>query len=304
MMFYLRHALARKAVQQELARLGSRRMELTGIPGLRVRFLVDFHPLDGRFQGEAGVSYLVTVGWRSILFDLGYNHRRAVLSPLRHNLHALGLETTRYDGVFISHNHLDHVGGMGSQRSRTPDLDQLPQEGLDDAPIWTPIPMRHPRHVCTDIDRPTELFPGVASTGPIPAHLYFLGMLREQALMVSLAGRGLVLVVGCGHPGIVEMVRLASRITGQRVIAVVGGLHLIATRGRSRTQKYIAANQPPWSVPGIRGVRRIIEQLRELGVEQLAPSAHDSCDAALAIMQDVFGDGYVEVRAGDEVCFQ
>lgn len=163
--------------------------------------------------------------------------------------------------------------------------------------------MRHPQHVCTDIALPTELFPGVASTGPMPAHLYYLGMIHEQALLVSLADRGVVLISGCGHPGIVEMVRLAGRITGQRVFAVVGGLHLIATRGRSRTQKYLAANQPPWSIPGVGGVRRIVEQLRDLGVERLAPSAHDSCDAALSIMQDVFGDGYVEVRAGDEVCF-
>jgi 7,8-dihydropterin-6-yl-methyl-4-(beta-D-ribofuranosyl)aminobenzene 5'-phosphate synthase len=59
---------------------------------------------------------------------------------------------------------------------------------------------------------------------------------------VSLAGKGIVLISGCGHPGIVSMARHASLITNEPVFAAVGGLHLVVTHGRDWTQKLVAAS--------------------------------------------------------------
>ena len=265
---------------------------------VEVRFLVDQFPVRSGLRGEPGVSYLVKTDRQTVLFDLGFNRQKDEMSPLQANLRALGLERDKLDGIFISHNHLDHVGGFAHQRRRAPAVDQLARETVGNAPVWTPTPMFLPGGPTTTVTGPMELLPGLASTGPLTAHLYFLGVIHEQALLAPMAGKGLVLVTGCGHPGIVEMVRFARGVTGMTVFAVVGGLHLVCTKGRTKLQKHLGASHPPWAFPREKDVRRIAGELKTLGVRQVAPSAHDTCDAALRILREEFGDGYVEVKVG------
>jgi 7,8-dihydropterin-6-yl-methyl-4-(beta-D-ribofuranosyl)aminobenzene 5'-phosphate synthase len=299
MLFWLRHRRARAAIEAELRSRGARHVELSGsVPSLTIRFLVDYYPASARFHGEAGVSYLLEGGGHAVLFDLGWNARRERPSPLAANLAALGVDPPPTEGIFLSHNHLDHVGGAREQRRRVPDTGQLPAE-LIAGTLWSPVALEATALPCRVLEDPEEILPGWLSTGALPAHLYFLGLLREQALLVDVAGRGLTLVSGCGHPGIVEMVRLARALTGRPVTDVVGGLHLVVSHGRTAAQKVIAASQPPWALLDEEGARRIGEGLRREGVLSIAPSAHDSCDRALEILRAIFAEGYHEVRAGE-----
>ena len=189
-MFFIRHHLAIRKNREALEQLGSRSVAFSRqVSSVRVRFLIDLFPAEPRFRGEAGVSYLVSVDDRNVLFDLGYNPKGRFQTPLRENLLALGLEEAPLDGIFISHNRLDHVGGMSHQRSRSPDLEQLPPEMSRGAAIWTPPGMNHLNRECMEIRKPVELIPGLASTGAMPAHLYFLGTILEQGLINSLNSR-------------------------------------------------------------------------------------------------------------------
>lgn len=297
MFLFIRHRRNQRSAARALDELGRQHVEISETSErVVVEFLVDFYGEHG-MATEAGVSYLVRTEHHKILFDLGYNQARAKVSPLRANLTARGYGELTVDGVFISHNHHDHVGGFANHRRRHLALDEV---GINSAsPVWTPVPFSN----ATTVQRPTELLPGLLSTGAMPAPMYFLGMVQEQALLASLRDRGLVLITGCGHPGITTMVKHARQFTGKDVYAVVGGLHLIASQGRTRTQKYLAANQPPWGLLGSAGVRREIEELRRLGVVKVAPSAHDSCDESLEIMKEVFADDYIPLRAGGAVEF-
>ena len=302
MIFSIRHALGRRAALRSMERIGAVHFSSEN-KTVRIRYIVDFVPNDSRLRGEAGVSYLIQTEHHNVLFDLGFNHGKENPSLLASNLHAMKLEHQKLDGIVISHNHLDHVGGFKCQRRKTPDINQFFPETLEGSTVWTPVPMNTDPFKNVTVTEPIELFPGLASTGPLPAHMYFMGSVKEQALLIPVTGKGLILVTGCGHPEIVEMVRASNRITGMKVFAVVGGLHLMCSAGRSRLQKFIGATDAPWAGKGEEGIRQIAEELLYMGVRQIAPSAHDTCDVALGILRDTFSDGYLEVKAGAEHVF-
>jgi 7,8-dihydropterin-6-yl-methyl-4-(beta-D-ribofuranosyl)aminobenzene 5'-phosphate synthase len=90
----------------------------------------------------------------------------------------------------------------------------------------------------------------------------------EQALVVS-TPRGLVVVTGCAHPGIVEIVRRVKEAFGTEVLLVAGGFHL-----RRADEGAVDAT---------------VKALHELGVRHVAP-CHCTGDAARAVFARIFGD--------------
>lgn len=74
--------------------------------------LVDWHSSQPGLRTEAGVSYLIRTDRSTILFDVGENQGGGDPSPLLHNMQSLGVGLGDFDTIVISHNHLDHVGGM------------------------------------------------------------------------------------------------------------------------------------------------------------------------------------------------
>jgi 7,8-dihydropterin-6-yl-methyl-4-(beta-D-ribofuranosyl)aminobenzene 5'-phosphate synthase len=300
MYLYLRHLHAQRRLEGAWSRLATPTITMQPQPWVRVRFLVEGRAASGMAR-EPGVSYLVSTPSATVLFDLGYNREDEDPTPLARNVVEMGLENHGVDAVFISHNHFDHVGGMRAQRTRRPDLDRLPPCWRTGAPVYAPCELTHASRRIEVVTGAMEILPGMASTGPMPAHLYFLGSLVEQSLLVDVENHGLVLVSGCGHPGIVPMVRHAARVTGRQVRTVVGGLHLVASGGMP-VPRYLGGSGPPWRAPTTATVRTMMEALRSMGVTRLLPSPHDSCPAALGVMQEVFGDGLDDVVAGGEWC--
>jgi len=86
---------------------------------LKILPLIEYHGSDPALKTEVGVSYLIETDDHRILYDVGHNADGESPSPLEHNMEILGIELETIDMVFISHNHLDHVGGMHWQRNNT-----------------------------------------------------------------------------------------------------------------------------------------------------------------------------------------
>ena len=143
--------------------------------------LVDAVAADDELATEPGVSYLVETEGSRILFDVGYNRRRQDPSPLLHNMQRLGVTDGGFDTVVISHNHLDHVGGMGWSRRGTFSLGNQ-QRPLPGVRVITPVPMTYPGLAPHHAPEPLVLAPGVATTGTIGRRL-FMGWVEEQALV-------------------------------------------------------------------------------------------------------------------------
>lgn len=212
-------------------------------------------------RAEHGFSALVTVrrGATSttVLFDTGLSPDAMIVNADR-----LGIDLGAVVAVVLSHGHFDHAGGLAGLAGKR-GVRSLPM--VVHPLVWTnrrlAVPGREPEVLPTLSKRaleteglevierrvPSLLLDGcVLITGEVdrttdfevgmpPSHQAWTGsqwqhdplVLDDQALVVQVRGRGLVVLTGCGHSGAVNIVRHAMRLTRvDRVHALVGGLHL------------------------------------------------------------------------------
>jgi len=115
-----------------------------------------------------------------------------------------------------------------------------------------------------------------------------------------------VLVVGCGHPGVQRIVERSEMLFDAPLYGLVGGLHLPATASRLTwlgipVQRLAGTGRPPWSPLRQADTQAAIAYLREKGLQRVGLSAHDSCDWSIEAFRQAFGEAYRNVRVGEEV---
>ncbi len=209
---------------------------------------------------EHGLSLLVTVyagdETHTVLFDTGYS-KIGVL----HNVDMVGVDLGRVEAMALSHGHMDHTGSL------YPVLDRLPHKiplvvhpGVFDAPRFfgladgrrllfpqtlvkedllkrnidlvesaTPTPLAGGTIVVTgEVERVTSFEKGLPNAAmEQDGKIVKDPISDDQALLVHLKGKGLVIIAGCSHAGIINTILYAQKITGvQEVYAAMGGFHL------------------------------------------------------------------------------
>jgi 7,8-dihydropterin-6-yl-methyl-4-(beta-D-ribofuranosyl)aminobenzene 5'-phosphate synthase len=230
-----------------------------GVPLLDAPMLEDGKAIDAPLA-EHGFSVLVEArkgrDVHRMLFDTGLTPRGCV-----DNLRRLGRDPGDIEVIVCSHGHFDHTTGLSGL---VDELGTVNLPVLAHPEFWThrrlAIPGREPFELLTtsrraledagfDIvedRRPSFLFDrSVLITGEVdrttgfergfPIHEARRNgswepdplILDDQALIANVAGKGLVVITGCGHAGIVNICRYAQRLTGvDRLHAVMGGFHL------------------------------------------------------------------------------
>ena len=148
-----------------------------------------------------GFSAVIEAGHTpAILFDTGAD------SPtLLHNMEELGINAKRIGIIVISHAHGDHTGGL-------PGILEINKE----AEVYVPASFRGTiagRKVTT-VTKPLEISEEVFSTGELKG--------IEQSLAIK-TSKGILVIVGCSHPGVEEIIDAASRFG--EVYGVIGGFH-------------------------------------------------------------------------------
>jgi metal-dependent hydrolase (beta-lactamase superfamily II) len=152
---------------------------------------------------------------------------------------------------------------------------------------------------------PMRIGKGVASTGTIPRQLVF-GWIDEQALVVHVAERGAVLIVGCGHQTIPKLLERYDQVFSERLYGIVGGLHLPVPDGRLKmlglnAQRILASGTGMFSPLTMDEVRDQMNELRERNLGLVGVGGHDSSDEVIAMFDDTFGDAYRHVRVGERI---
>ena len=232
----------------------------------RVTILYDAFGKPSSMKKDWGYSALVEYGGKHILFDTGNN-----AGIFAQNVNVSGVDLKKLDFAVISHRHGDHTGGMNYLLTVNPQVKiYAPKEGFgvfgaslpgtfyrQDASL--PDHMRYyngkPPQTMTFgtpwpsanfvlIDGVTKAAPGIsviATLSQTPGTLE----LRELSLAIE-TPKGLILVVGCSHPGIERIVE-ASTVIDKHVYAIVGGLHLVTTPD-SEIVRIVTALHDKWKV--------------------------------------------------------
>jgi 7,8-dihydropterin-6-yl-methyl-4-(beta-D-ribofuranosyl)aminobenzene 5'-phosphate synthase len=252
-------------------------------------------------RGEPGVSYLIRADDQTILFDcgLGTGGEETVLDA---NVRNLGVRLDDLDCLVISHLHLDHVGGVREQVRRTFRPGHA-QEVPRSLPAYVPTDMTHSRADVCMVDRARVLGPGVAVLPPLTRMLFWMGPIAEQALVVNVRARGLVVVTGCGHPEIERMLAAAEQVVDAPVYAVIGGLHLpVHALGTPLVpQAVLGSPNWPWRPISEADARAVVASIEERGPGLVALSGHDSTQWTLTAFHDAFGDRFRPLRVGEEI---
>ena len=223
---------------------------LTGVVGAqaqnRVTILYDSFGNDPRLTLDWGYAALVEYDGKRILFDTGNN-----AEIFERNVKVLGADLSRLDFVVISHRHADHTSGLNyllrvnpSVKIYVPDepwglfARGVPNDFYRKDPAL-PAPMRYyngeppqileagtpwPNANFVPINQTSEVAPGAFI---IPGVSTTPGTLELRELSLALKGpKGVILVVGCSHPGVDNIVQAAQAID-PHVYLLFGGLHHI-----------------------------------------------------------------------------
>lgn len=300
----------RAEVSKDIERMKYKKISSPGsVKSCSVMPLVDFYANSGKLKTEAGVSYLIKADGVSILLDTGFNAKREHPSPLLHNMNELGVKSGDIDMIFISHIHLDHIGGFLNQRKKVFSISGGDVR-LREIPVYAPgkiSPSRdNPGPRVEIVTEPKVLMPGIASIGVTPRALFLIGRTEEQSLAINVKGKGIVLIIGCGHQSIERIIERTKMLFNEPIFAIIGGLHLPVHGGRPimgfiNIQHIVGADRPPWKGVNEDDVRSAIDVIKKENPRIVSLSPHDSSDWSLKEFENAFGNEYTALQAGKEI---
>jgi 7,8-dihydropterin-6-yl-methyl-4-(beta-D-ribofuranosyl)aminobenzene 5'-phosphate synthase len=169
--------------------------------------------------------------------------------------------------VVISHNHGDHTGGLLAFLEKNSNVTVYLPPSCSDSFIQE---VKGTGAKIVIPDTPVEICRGVYLTGPMGEQII------EQSMIVDTA-EGTVIITGCAHPGIVEIVKKSKVIQPKNVYLVFGGFHLLRKTDDE--------------------LKQIISEFRRLGVKKAGPT-HCTGDRAIQMFKQVYGPDFVQKGVG------
>lgn len=259
--------------------------ELGETTSLSILPLYEEAAINGMYEQGHGVSYLIRTDETTILMDLGHNPTQSNPAPLLINMNLAGIPKNESDLLFISHNHLDHVGGLQ-------EIGFFADSGkplLMPPTIYAPQPMTILGTQAQVAEKPQALAPGVVSLGQMPFVQPFPFWLwqplaYEQVLAVNVSGQGIVLITGCGHPTLERIVTQAEALFTEPVVGIVGGLHY---------EGVTSAELEPH-----------VQFMAEREPKMVALSPHDNGTVAIQAFQEAFPTAYQTMQVGKTINFE
>jgi 7,8-dihydropterin-6-yl-methyl-4-(beta-D-ribofuranosyl)aminobenzene 5'-phosphate synthase len=227
-----------------------------------ITVVYDNNPYKERLETSWGFSCVVTGTEKTVLFDTGGNGQL-----LLENMSKTGIDVNSIETVVLSHIHGDHTGGLEMFLKKNPKVSAyLPKS----------FPKRFKERITSvgakivEVDKKTEICKNVYSTGQMGK------LIKEQGLILQ-TPKGLVIITGCAHPGIVKMVKTAKDLFDDKILLVMGGFHL----------EWATKNK----------IESIIKAFEDMNVKYTGP-CHCTGEKARLLFSKHFGDNYINVGVG------
>jgi 7,8-dihydropterin-6-yl-methyl-4-(beta-D-ribofuranosyl)aminobenzene 5'-phosphate synthase len=229
---------------------------------ITLTILYDNYQYEKAYKNSWGFACLIEGAGPTILFDTGGSD-----GNLMYNFRVAGKDPQDVDMIILSHIHWDHTGGLAEFLEAKTGIDVYMPESF---------PEDFKKEVEAQGARPVP----VSAAQKITDHVWSTGEMGqeiiEQSLVVETPG-GLVIMTGCAHPGIADIVRKVQEIKEGKILLVMGGFHLLRTSTAE--------------------VERIARDFKENNIQYAAPS-HCSGDGTIKIFQDVFGERCLKLGTG------
>jgi 7,8-dihydropterin-6-yl-methyl-4-(beta-D-ribofuranosyl)aminobenzene 5'-phosphate synthase len=271
-------------------------------PKAQITVLYDSFGKNPALQKDWGYAALIEYGGKRILFDTGDNPE-----ILAHNAKMMRVDLSKLDFVVMSHRHSDHMGGFTYLLSVNPkvkvyapkenfgvygfslpstfyrkDTSLTPEQRYYDGkpPEIMKFGTAWPNANFELLEKTTEIAPGIhlislVSDKPTTMEL------RELSLAIN-TPEGIVLVVGCSHPGLDKIVGAAA-IINKHIHMVTGGFHYVVAKDTE--------------------IEQIVSTLHDtFNVDFVAPS-HCTGEPAFTAFMKAFGDRYIYAGLGTSIGF-
>ena len=225
----------------------------------------DNNPFDPALQTDWGFSCFIQGAGKNILFDTGTNG-----NILLSNMNRLDIKPQNVDIVVLSHFHGDHTGGLLALLKENPN-------------ITVYLPDFFPSSFKNSITKQGASYVDVKSHQQILENVYTSGVIsgwiNEQCLILD-SDEGLVLITGCAHPRIVNIIETVKDITKKEIYLVFGGFHLSGFEDQE--------------------IKEIIRFFKKLGVKKAGPS-HCSGKEARDLFSKAYGKDYIQIGVGKKI---
>ena len=271
---------------------------------LRITTLVEDTTLNGRLLAEHGLSFWIEYGDKRILFDTGQS------DILVQNAKVLGINLAEVNAIVLSHGHYDHTGGLSAildiaskikvYMHPTSTEPKFSRKVLGEKSIGMPHLAKKAVQKCHVVwtATPAQIFPGMSVTGQVPRRNNFENvggaffvyenykkpdeLLDDQTLFIE-TSKGLVVVLGCAHSGVVNTLEYISNLTSRnKIYAVIGGMHLLkASRIR---------------------ITNTIEAFKKYEIQKIVP-LHCTGRKAVRELKNTFGDKCLLISTGGQIIF-
>ncbi len=241
---------------------------ITDSSNIEIIIIYDNNPFNDQLKTAWGFSCLIRGLEKTILFDTGGDGE-----ILMSNMKKLNINPADIDLIFLSHEHWDHIGGLEDflENNHNVVVYLLPS-----FPTSVKSSFKNAGAEVVEIVSPASLCEKASSTGKLGTEI------DEQSLIIE-TKNGLVIITGCAHPGIVNIVQYAKKILDQKIYMVFGGFHLGGTTDS--------------------GLKSIIKQFRKMEVKKAGP-CHCSGDRCRELFADEYKENFIDIGVGKIIEFE